>query len=94
MSNIIKSIKDAYHRRKARNVLEKWRQHHSHCGHLVISHKYEMADIYADLYWYVNVNGVKKEVMYQRHTFNGMKEFLEYDENVRLPEHVASRHSK
>lgn len=90
MSNIIKTIKDAYIRRKARKCLEKWRQHHSHCGHLTISHKFEMADMYVDLFWYTSVNGVKKEIMYQRHTFKGIKECIEYDEHERLPKRIAS----
>ncbi len=90
MASLIKSIREAYHRRKARKCLEKWKMHHSHVGDLSISHKFEMADIYADLYWYAPINGVKREIMYQRHTFKGMKEHIEHDERELLPKRVAS----
>lgn len=59
-------------------------------GDIAVSRKFEMADLYADLYWFAPVNGMKEEVMYQRHTFKGIKERIEYDERELLPKRVAS----
>ena len=90
MASLLTKIQRYFQRRQARKQLEKWKRHHSHVNGIIVSHKFELADIYADLYWYATFNGVKREIMYQRHTLGGMKKQIVHDEEDLLPSRVAS----
>lgn len=86
MSGFINSIKTAYKRHKVRNILEKWKKHHSIVDGNALSRHFDMSDIYVDLYWYANFGGTKREVHYSRHSFDNFADYLEHQEHDRVPD--------
>lgn len=86
MSGFISSIKTSFKRRKVRKILERWKKHHSVVDGDVLSRHFDISDIYVDLYWYAKVGGSKREVHYSRHSFDNFAEYLERQENERVPD--------